>query len=174
MQSNGSPSPLGLLVGLVIVGWVVYRRTRPQRVRLERTLIYTAVIVLVSVVGLLANPRVFGIALFLALAPVALVIGVALGWLMMRTIRFWRDESTDHLWMSGGVAYVAIWLGTVALRLGLTYLATGSLASPRSPSGAQPPSTLSIIASDLLFLSIGLWLARGYALVQRFQMGGRK
>src|SRR5947209_2112532 len=100
--------------------------------------------------------------------PLVLLLGLALGWLMMRQIRFWRDEATGQVWMGGGLAYVAIWLAIVALRLGVEYAAGGfsAKAAPRAPT------TLSLLASDLLILSIGLWLARGYALVRRAQQYG--
>lgn len=168
-QSGQSSSLVPAIILLVVIGWFVYRRTRPQRVRLSRTILYTALIVLLSVFGLSANPAVFGNLLFLGLAPIALVLGIALGWLMMRTIRFWRDHATGHVWMSGGVAYVAIWLATLVLRLGIEYVATGDFSMTKPTQSAGPLTPLSIVASDLLFLSVGLWLARGYALVQRYR-----
>jgi len=168
-QSGQSSSLVPLIVILGVIGWFVYRRTRPQRVRLIQTILYTALIVVLSLVGLSTNPGVFSSLLFLGIAPFALLVGIFLGWLMMRTIRFWRDHATGHVWMSGGVAYVAIWLATLALRLGIEYAATGSfsMANPTRPTGPLTP--LSIVASDLLFLSVGLWLARGFALVRRYR-----
>ena len=165
MQSGGSSQFLTLFVLLVFIGWIVYRRIRPRPVRLERTIVYTALIVLLSLVGLAANIRILLTPLFLALAPVALLAGLALGWVMMRTIRFWRDPASGQLWMGGGVAYLAIWLATLALRLGIEY-AAGGFSGVGSPIRNQAPTTIVIVASDLLFLSIGLWLARGYVLVQ--------
>ena len=88
---------------------------------------------------------------------------------MMRTIRFWRDQANGQVWMSGGAAYVAIWFATLLLRLGIDYAATGSFSTTGPVHGNSAPTTLSIIASDLLFLSVGLWLARGYALVRRYR-----
>ncbi|HUX87789.1 MAG TPA: hypothetical protein VMW65_12365 [Chloroflexota bacterium] len=168
-QSGHSSSLVTLIILLGIIAWLVYRRTRPQPVRLTRTIIYTALIVVVSLAGLAANLAVLGNPVFLAIAPLALLVGLALGWLMMRTIRFWRDRSTGQVWMSGGIAYVAIWLATLALRLGVEYAATGnfSMSELSRPTGA--PTLLAIIASDLLFLSVGLWLARGYALARRYR-----
>jgi hypothetical protein len=169
MRSGGSSQLLPFMIVLGFVGWAVYRRTRPQQVRLTRTIVYTSLIVLLSLVGLGANTRLLTNSLFIDIAPVALLSGLAVGWLMMRTIRFWRDQSNGQVWMSGGAAYVAIWLVTMALRLGIDYAATGGFSSVSSQQGNQAPTTLSIIASDLLFLSIGLWLARGYALVRRYR-----
>lgn len=168
-QSGQSSSLLPIIIFLVIIGFFVYRRTRPQRVRLTRTILYTAVIVLVSLGGLAANLAVFGSLLFLGLAPFALLAGPFLGWLMMRTIRFWRDDGTGQIWMSGGFAYVAIWLATLVLRLGIEYAATGRLGMAGPPRPAGPLTPLAVIASDLLFLSVGLWLARGFSLVRRYR-----
>ena len=169
MQSGGSSPYLSMLIFLGIVAWAVYRRTRPQHVRLTRTIVYTALIVLLSVAALAANPRQLLDPLFIEIAPVALLGGLVVGWLMMRTIRFWRDQSNGQVWMSGGAAYVAIWFATLLLRLGIDYAATGSFSTTGPAHGSGPPTTLSVIASDLLFLSVGLWLARGYALVRRYR-----
>ena len=169
MQSSGSSQPLSLLIIVAIVGWAVYRRTRPQQVRLTRTIVYTALIVLLSVAALGANARLLCDPLFIVIAPVALLGGLVVGWLMMRTIRFWRDQSNGQILMSGGAAYVAIWFATVLLRLGVDYAATGSFSNVGPGQGNHAPTELSIIASDLLFLSVGLWLARGYALVRRYR-----
>ncbi len=168
-QSGHSSSLVPLIILVAVIGWLVFRRTRPQRVRLTRTVLYTTLIVLASLAGLAANLRVLSNPLFLGVAPLALLVGIALGWLMMRTIRFWRDHETGHVWMSGGIAYVAVWLATLVLRLGVEYAATGNLAMGEPPRVAGPLTTLSIIASDLLLLSVGLWLARGYELVRRYR-----
>src|SRR5579885_1281665 len=116
-QSGHSSSLVPLLITLAVIGWLVYRRTRPQRVRLTRTVLYTALIVLASLAGLAANLAVISSPLFL------------------------------------GIAYVAIWLATLVLRLGVEYLATGNLTPGEAARSAGPPTPLSIIASDLLLLS---------------------
>jgi hypothetical protein len=165
MGSVNPSSFTGPLILLVLFGWIAYRRTRPQPVGIPRTLIFTAFIVLSSLVGLAANRGIVQTPLFVALAPVMLLVGLGLGWTMMRQIRFWRDEQTGKIWMAGGLAYVAIWLATLALRLGIEYAAGGfSSAASRA---TDHPTTLAILASDLLFLSVGLWLMRGFILVRR-------
>jgi hypothetical protein len=155
-----------VVIMIVIVGVIVYRRLRPQQVRTGRTIGITAVIVLLSLLGAAQNPRVLVEPLFLALAPAMLVIGFALGLVLMQTIRFWHDEQTGQLWMRGGVFYLAIWMATALLRYGVEYLATGSITQSR-PAPTTAPTTLGIIAADMLFLSVGLWIARGYALVKK-------
>jgi hypothetical protein len=160
------------LIILIIIGRVVWSRMRPQPVRIGRSLAYLALIVVTSIAGLVANPRVLTTPVFLLLAPVALVLGLAIGWWMVRQIRFWHDERTGALWMSGGAAYIAVWLGLLALRLGIEY-ADGGFAAGAAVRAAQAPTTLTSVASALLFLSIGLWLARGYGLLRRSREYGQ-
>ena len=165
MSSVNPSSFLTPLFVLLFFGWVAYRRTRPQPVGIPRTVIFTFFIVLSSVAGLAANPGILRVPLFLGLAPLMLLIGLGLGWVMMRQIRFWRDGETGKVWMAGGAAYVAIWLVTLALRLGIEYAAGGF--SSTAARATDHPTTLAILASDLLFLSVGLWLMRGVILVRR-------
>lgn len=153
------------LLALLFFGWVAYRRTRPQPVGIARTVIFTTFILLSSFAGLAANPGILRMPLFIALAPVMLLVGLGLGWTMMRQIHFWRDQTTGKIWMGGGVAYVAVWLATLALRLGIDY-AAGNFSGAAATATAHP-TTLAILASDLLFLSVGLWLMRGFILVRR-------
>ena len=169
MRPVGSSNFVVPVIVLALIAWSIYRRTRAQRVRLTQTILITALIVVSSLIGLGANTLLLANPLFIELAPVALLVGVWIGWLMMRTIRFWRDGSTGQVWMSGGAAYVAIWFVILIFRLGIEYLATGGFSSTGAIRGNQPPTTLSVVASDLLFLSVGLWLARGYVLVRRYQ-----
>src|SRR5207245_7581422 len=68
-----------------------------------------------------------------------------------RHTRCYRDWSSDVCSSD---------LATFALSLAVEYVATGTIFSAGPTRGNQPPSALSIVASDLLFLSIGLWLAR--------------
>jgi hypothetical protein len=165
-MSSVDPSRFtGPLIALLIFGWIAYRRTRPQPVGIARTVLFTAFIVLSSLAGLAANPGTLRVPLFIGLAPIMLLVGLGLGWTMMRQIHFWRDQATGKVWMAGGAAYVAIWLATLALRLGIDY-AAGSF-SGAAARATDHPTTLAILASDLLFLSVGLWLMRGVILVRR-------
>jgi hypothetical protein len=166
VQSDLQSELITGLVIVVVIGLIVYRRLQAQPVRAGRTVAITAIIVLFSLLGAAQNPRVLVEPLFQVLVPVMLVVGFGLGLLLMQTIRFWRDEHTGQLWMRGGLLYLAIWMATVGLRYGVSYLATGSIAQTR-PASLAPPTTLGIVAADMLFISIGLWLARGYALLRK-------
>ena len=140
MSSQNLQGLVTPLIFLLIVGWFAYRRSQPQPVRRGRTLIFTVLIVFASLAGLAATPAVVTAPLFLVLAPVALLLGLALGWLMMRQMRFWRDRATGQIWMGGGLAYVGIWLATLALRLGVEYTAGGfSAGAARARSAPEQP-----------------------------------
>lgn len=140
-MSSVDPSRFtGPLIALLVFGWIAYRRTRPQPVGIARTVLFTAFIVLSSLAGLAANPGTLRVPLFIGLAPIMLLVGLGLGWTMMRQIHFWRDQATGKVWMAGGAAYVAIWLATLALRLGIDY-AAGSF-SGAAARATDHPTTL--------------------------------
>lgn len=154
-----------------LVGFAIYRRTRRQRVRPGRDVAIAAVIVVLSALGLVASGRSHPLSLLLA--PLALGVGFGLGWVMMRTIRFWRDAS-GQLWMQGGVLYIVIWLATFVLRLALRAATGPQAGSSLRPAGApqSQPEALAIASADLLFVSMGLWIARAVALVRRSRVAG--
>ncbi|HLH70431.1 MAG TPA: CcdC protein domain-containing protein [Candidatus Dormibacteraeota bacterium] len=156
---------LVLLVVLAMVSFGVRRRMRPQPVRMGRILVSFGIIVVligVSIVGtgghlLLSSP------LGLALVPVSLGVGVALGALLVRTMRFWADPATGQIWMQGGALFAIILVGTIVLRFAVRFLTVGSvsggLGSPNASGGS-----LNVLSVDLLCLSLGLWGARALSL----------
>jgi hypothetical protein len=166
MQSTAQASIWTYAITAALVGFAVYRRMRAQPVRPTRAVVWGAVIVLLSAFGLLATGRTHP--LTFVFAPLCLLAGFALGWAMMATIHFWRDEASGQLWMKGGALYIVIWLATYVLRLVVSSLSgarPGSFAPP--PNGASQPEALAVLSGDLLFLSMGLWIARAVALVRR-------
>jgi hypothetical protein len=157
-------------VVLAMVGLGVRRRMRPQPARTGRILISFGVIVIVigvSIVGtgghlLLSSP------LGLALVPISLAVGVVLGALLVRTMRFWTDPATGQVWMQGGALFAVILVGTLALRFGVRFLASGSLSGGFGPAGPTAGTgSLNALSVDLLFLSLGLWGARALLLWRR-------
>ncbi len=153
-----------VVIVLAMVGLGVRRRIRPQPVRVSRVLVSFGIIVLVigfSIVGtgghtLLSSP------LGLALVPVSLGVGVFLGALLVRTMRFWTDPATGRVWAQGGALFAVILVGTIALRFAVRFLASGSVSG-----GLGAPATggsLNVLSVDLLFLSLGLWGARAISL----------
>jgi membrane protein CcdC involved in cytochrome C biogenesis len=165
---------IGLAIMFVLVALGVRRRMRPQPVRPNRILAFSALIVLIvglSFVGtgahLIENP------LAIALAPLCLLAGVALGVFLVRTMRFWTDPDTGQLWMAGGALFAIILVGTILLRFAARYAATGDPFA--TPKANEPVSTLSVLSADLLFVTLGLWISRAVLLVlkHREHVSGR-
>ncbi len=165
----------GLAFFVIILGFAMVRRMRPQPVRPQRVMVSGVIIALVlgaSLVG--SGGRIISDPVALVLIPVFVVVGVGLGWYLVRTMTFWTDSATGTLWMKGGVLFALILLGTIAIRFGIRGLAYGSLFGPGSFGGGggftqpnAPRGLLYDLSADLLFLSLGLWVARAYFLVQR-------
>jgi hypothetical protein len=157
-----------LVIVLVFISIAIARRIRPQPVRPTRILVFSVVIVLLlgfSFVGTglhqIENP------LALALAPVCLLAGIALGFVLVRTMRFWTDPTSGELWMAGGAVFAIILVGSILLRFAVRYAATGDPFAPPKPN--EPVSPLTSISADLLFLSLGLWLSRAVLLLLRYR-----
>jgi membrane protein CcdC involved in cytochrome C biogenesis len=168
--SNAQQSQLLTIVVIAAVFAVVLlRRMRPQPVRPNQLLIRAVVIVallafsLVSTgVGLVHN------VLALALAPVALALGVVLGWVLVRTMTFWTDEGSGELWMKGGAVFAVLLIVVIGLRMGVTFALGGG--NPYATGGAQGThGWLAGLTGDLLILSMGLWLSRAGLVYQRYR-----
>jgi hypothetical protein len=181
MNSAVQAQLYGLAIVLVFIGLGVFRRMRPQQVRPQRILISGAAITLVILLSLVgARGRIISDPIALLLIPVFIAAGVALGYYLVRTMTFWTDAATGHLWMKGGALFALILVATIGLRLGLRSLVYGSMFGPgtgsfsgRAPGTGLTPSPSGLqgllydVSADLLFLSVGLWAARAYFLFQR-------
>jgi len=157
-----------VVVTALVLGFVVMRRMRTQPVRPNRLLVGGAIIfalVAVSLVG--AGGGIVGDPLALALIPVFVVAGGALGFLLVRTMTFWSDPSTGALWMRGGAVFALILVGTIVLRFGVRAVLTGSPFGSGSFNGPQQHGFLYDLSADLLFLTVGLWVARAFFVYQR-------
>ncbi|HEY4866033.1 MAG TPA: hypothetical protein VIK45_11055 [Candidatus Dormibacteraeota bacterium] len=166
---------LAAAVVTVLVGLGVARRIRPEPVRPTRLLIFGAFVVVViglSLVG--TGAHLIQSPLAVALALVCLAVGVLLGVVLVRTMRFWTDPNTGELWMAGGALFAIILVGTVVLRFGVRYAATGdpfSSTNGRTGPSAQQGLTgfLYVLSSDLLLLTLGLWVSRAVLLYLRYR-----
>jgi hypothetical protein len=163
---------------LIILSYVMFRRMRPQQVRPSRLLLSGAMIVVLVLLGLVGSGRIISDPVALLLLPVFAAGGVALGYLLVRTLTFWTDEATGALWMRGGVLFALILVGTIVLRLGVRTVAYGSPFGPTGGGGAgtgfAPQSNggqglLYDLSADLLILTLGLWAARAYLVLQRYR-----
>jgi hypothetical protein len=170
---------ISLAMMVFFVGLGMRRRMRPQPVRANRIVVTGGLIVLLLAFGLVGTGgRIVSDPVALVLVPVFLVAGAGLGFYLVRTMTFWTDESTGQLWMRGTAIFALILVGTIALRMVVGLLTTGSLFGPQggysgasgsSPAGPVKNGLLSDLSADLLFLTLGLWAARAFFLVQRYR-----
>jgi hypothetical protein len=168
----------GLGVMLLLVGLGVVRRMRPQLVRPGRVAVSGVIIVAVVAASLAATGgRVVSDPIALALVPVFVAAGLAAGYYLVRSMTFWTDQA-GRLWMRGGALFVLILLASIAVRLAVRGIAYGSVFGPGAAVGPATGFTsqssashrlLYDLSADLLFLSLGLWGARAYLLVQRYR-----
>jgi hypothetical protein len=162
------------------VGLGVLRRTRPQPVRPGRIAvsgILISVAIALSLVG--TGGRIIQDPLAIILIPIFIVAGCLIGYYLVQTMTFWKDESTGQLWMRGGAIFAVILVATIVVRFGVRTIVYGSAFGPStggfsgspgsgfSTSGGVSHGLLYDVSADLLFLSLGLWAARAFFLVQR-------
>jgi hypothetical protein len=163
-----APPASGQLFGLIVIAVAVTlgmrRRMRPQPVRELPTALTAVAIVAVSALGLLGSYHLVLTPLGAALGVVMLAAGAGTGFLLVRHTRFWRNERGE-LWMQGGIVFMAIFLGTLVLRLGVRYVSTGS-AFGATPTN-EPATPLNVLSADALLFSVGLWIARAVLLILR-------
>ncbi|MGI8564195.1 MAG: hypothetical protein ACR2MZ_11760 [Candidatus Dormibacter sp.] len=177
MSGAAQSQIIGLLMMVFFMGIGLRRRMRPQPVRPGRIAVSGLIIVLLLGSSLaFTGSRILSDTWALLLAPVFLVIGGAVGWYLVRTMKFWTDPGTGALWMQGGVLFALILLGTIALRFGARALLTGNAFSggygsnPYSATGySGPHGFLYDLSADFLFLSLGLWAARAGSLLLRYR-----
>jgi hypothetical protein len=167
-MSRAAQSQLYVLAFMALmIALGVQRRMRPQPIRPNRLIVSGVIIALViglSLVG--TGGGLIGDPVALLLIPVFALAGVAFGHYLVRTMTFWTDPSTGALWMKGGALFALILVGTILLRLGVRTVVYGSPFA----GGVGRPSAHGLLydlSADLLFLSLGLWAARAYFLVQR-------
>ena len=157
---------LGITLFFIALG--IRRRMRPQPVRPTRLLISGAIIVLVLGFSFLGTgAHAIDNPLGLALLPVCLAAGVAIGYFVVRSMRFWTDRETGQLWMAGGAVFAIILIGTILLRFGVRYAATGDPFAP--PTQRESGSFLAVLSGDLLLLSLGLWVSRAALILLRYR-----
>jgi hypothetical protein len=102
----------------------------------------------------------------LIVAPVALAAGCSLGWLLVRTVRFYPHPETGELWMRGDMVFIAVILATLVLRIGVQFAAGPSQMAGGAVSMTHP-TPLRVVSTDLIFLSAGMWITRGVLLLAR-------
>ncbi len=156
MSGFPSGSTAGLtdaLVGVAIVGLVLFRQLRPRRVAEGRSWwLLPAILVFLSTrSGGLTDPHHETASVLLLAAEMA--IGVAMGTVWAFTTRIWRDES-GTAWVKGTKATAAAWIGGIALRIGLA--AVGETMGVHQGSGTI---MLALAATLLIRTGVVVWRA---------------
>lgn len=163
MHGTQSSLLIGVVV-LIVVVLVVLRRLRPQPVNPRRVAITGAIFVLVLLLSLgSGSSELLADIPALIAAPFVLVLGGVLGFVIVRSIRFWADQQTGMLWMRGGFVFAGIYVVTLALRLVASYAANAT-TGPTAHLGWVHGVSL-----DLVCLSIGMWIVRAVLIIRRYQ-----
>jgi hypothetical protein len=175
MSSNTTSQLLTLGITVAVLALIMSRRIRPQIVRPSRIATSAVVITVLLISSLLGTgARLLDDPVALLLIPVFVAMGIGIGVLLVRTMTFWPDPQSGHLWMRGGALFAAILIGSIAIRFGLGMVVSGSPFG--GDAASHPSSTVAIagdpnlaygLSADLLFLSLGLWGARALLLLQR-------
>ncbi|MFZ0216854.1 MAG: hypothetical protein WAM30_13055 [Candidatus Dormiibacterota bacterium] len=155
-----------IAVIVVVVAFVMVRRMRAQVVRPNAILIRSFILMALLVASLASTGRSFLTdTLALAVAPVALVVGGLLGWVIVRAMTFWTDQQTGQLWMKGGILFIIVYLAAFGLRM-----AAGFLNGTYSGGVVSVHATwVTALSTDLVFLSLGLWAVRGGLIYWRYR-----
>jgi hypothetical protein len=157
-----------LVIATALIGFALVRRMRPQPVRPTRLLVGGALILVLIAASLVGTGGgIVGDPLALVLIPAFLAAGAVLGFYLVRTMSFWSEPSTGALWMKGGALFALILVGTIVVRLGVRTVVYGSPFGSGSFGASSPHGLLYDLSADLLFLSLGLWMARAFFLYQR-------
>ncbi|MEV5509324.1 DUF1453 domain-containing protein [Streptomyces orinoci] len=126
--------PIDAVVIIAAVVFLLVRQSRPRRLSADarRWWLLPAVLAFVALrkPGLIdsAHPTA-SLALLIGGLLSGLAVGAAWAW----TTRIWADES-GAIWARGGKATAGVWLGGIALRLGL--FGAGTLAGVHQGAGA--------------------------------------
>lgn len=170
MKANQT-SLVTYVIVLVVICFAIVRRMRPQPVRPNRLIITAVIYCLILLASLAtAGPALIQSVPALILAPVCLILGVFLGVILVRFMRFWVDPQSGLLWMRGGIVFAIIFVATLALRLGASFLFGGGGAGEFGPAGAHAShGFLSDLSTDLIFLSVGMWASRAALLYNRYR-----
>lgn len=169
-RATTSSLTVGLVVAVVVV-FVIVRRMRPQAVNPTRILLMGGVFIALLLVALGGDFSTFArdVPAIIA-APFALVVGAVLGFAIVRSMTFWTDPESGLLWMRGGVVFAIVYVFTLLLRVGATYLTSAG-------AHVRALEQLRGVSADLVFLSIGMWAIRAWMIYQRYRQhlaeGGR-
>ena len=160
MSVGADPRLIAIVVISVFFLWAVAKRMRPQPVRPNQLLARTLLVIVALTFSLFAKGgRIMADPVALALTPLFLLVGIALGLALVRTISFSTDPASGQLWMRGGFLFAAVLIVTVAIRLGFALL-VAEPATAAAAAGVRPHGLAYDLSADLILLSLSLWVTR--------------
>lgn len=112
---------IDLVIGLVVVGLLIFRQLRPRQVRANpRLLLILLVVGVIQVVNYLKHsPGHVGSAAAIALVG-SLVLAAVFGALRAFTVRVWTADG--QTWMQGNILTAVLWAAALGAHLGYDYL----------------------------------------------------
>jgi hypothetical protein len=146
MSFNAAPY-LPFLFLIPVLALIVWRNSRPRRLRVEMMWVRPAILVGLAVVVLShsppATPTIIGACL------VALVVGVGLGWMRGKMMRISVDPESHVATVQGSPLAIALILGVIGVRYGMRYLVAQN-ASGLLVNVAQATDVLMLFALGLV------------------------
>ena len=152
--------PVQIVIAVLVVGYILHRRFVGSVLEARRLLVLPLILAAVGVAGLgdLHALSASGVALLVAGTAVSVVLGLVRG----ATVRV--ADRDGVVWMRYRGVTVALWVLTIAVKIGLAVVAHGADAS----SGAVLSLGLGIVAESVVILlralrleSSVLWRASG-------------
>jgi hypothetical protein len=141
-----------ILVGILVLGWVLYRQLTPRRVRSDggnRMLLILGVVGVVQLVEFLQRTDVHVGPVAIGSMAVSLAIAAVLSAVRASTVQVWRAE--DGWWRRGTPVTLVLWLVSIGSHLGIDLLA-GQLVGSRDDVHGLGNATL------VLYLAVSLGL----------------
>jgi drug/metabolite transporter (DMT)-like permease len=142
-----------IVIGLVVLGWLLYRQVQVRELRHDRGYVFPMVICVAGIAQIIGYDREHPLAgTGIALLALSFVAAAAFAMLRARTVRVWLEDG--RLLRQGTAVTIALWLVAIGIHLGGDHLIA--------------PHDADRLGSVSLLLYLGVSLA-----IQRFALGER-
>ena len=123
-----SSSVTGLLIGLVVLGYILFRQLQPNPVRTKLTLpLVLAIVGVFELTGYLKqHGHAHNATIFAALAG-SLVLAIVFAVIRALTVRIWLKDGQP--WRQGNWLTALLWIASLGVHLGYDYLVDGKSGS---------------------------------------------
>jgi hypothetical protein len=116
-RSFGRVNEEGLLIGLAVLAWLLWRQLQVRELRRDRGYLVPAVLVIVGVVEIASYGKDHPLgAATIGLLGLSAVVAAGLGALRAGTVRLWFEDG--RLLRQGTYLTAALWLVAIAVHLG--------------------------------------------------------